>query len=112
MKKALATLAIAGAAATSVLALAPAASADSCARTSLNTGYRSYWNTAYKSSTSGCHDLNVVMASAPGGDSGDYYAGMYVNSSANTTAADSHGQILAHRTWDGRSAQWSAPVVD
>ncbi|MFG2854164.1 RICIN domain-containing protein [Streptomyces mirabilis] len=31
---------------------------------------------------------------------------------ANTTAADSHGQILAHRTWDGRSAQWSTPVVD
>ncbi|MFD5757632.1 RICIN domain-containing protein, partial [Streptomyces sp. NPDC127044] len=31
---------------------------------------------------------------------------------ANTTAAVSHGQILAHRTWDGRSAQWSAPVVD
>ncbi|MFF0131122.1 RICIN domain-containing protein [Streptomyces mirabilis] len=31
---------------------------------------------------------------------------------ANTTAADSHGQILAHRTWDGRSVQWSAPVVD
>ncbi|MEU5482776.1 RICIN domain-containing protein [Streptomyces mirabilis] len=29
---------------------------------------------------------------------------------ANTT--DSHGQILAHKTWDGRSAQWSAPVVD
>ncbi|MFE2972339.1 RICIN domain-containing protein [Streptomyces sp. NPDC059340] len=31
---------------------------------------------------------------------------------ANDTATDSHGQILAHRTWDGRSAQWSAPVVD
>ncbi len=31
---------------------------------------------------------------------------------ANTTATDSHGQILAHKTWDGRSAQWSAPVVD
>lgn len=31
---------------------------------------------------------------------------------ANTTAADSHGQILAHKTWDGRSAQWSTPVVD
>lgn len=31
---------------------------------------------------------------------------------ANTTATDSHGQILAHRTWDGRSAQWSVPVVD
>jgi hypothetical protein len=31
---------------------------------------------------------------------------------ANDTATDSHGQILAHKTWDGNSAQWSAPVVD
>ncbi|MFF4033832.1 RICIN domain-containing protein [Streptomyces sviceus] len=31
---------------------------------------------------------------------------------ANATAPDSHGQILAHRTWDGRSAEWSSPVVD
>jgi hypothetical protein len=31
---------------------------------------------------------------------------------ANDTAADSHGQILAHKTWNGRSAQWSEPVVD
>ncbi|MEU9212281.1 RICIN domain-containing protein [Streptomyces sp. NPDC048415] len=31
---------------------------------------------------------------------------------ANDTAADSHGQILAHKTWNGRSAQWSKPVVD
>ncbi|MEV2211734.1 RICIN domain-containing protein [Streptomyces sp. NPDC050997] len=31
---------------------------------------------------------------------------------ANDTATDSQGQILAHKTWDGRSAQWSAPVVD
>ncbi len=31
---------------------------------------------------------------------------------ANDTAKDSLGQILAHRTWDGRSAAWSAPVVD
>ncbi|MER5430098.1 RICIN domain-containing protein [Streptomyces sp. NPDC002588] len=31
---------------------------------------------------------------------------------ANDTATDSQGQILAHRTWDGTSAQWSAPVVD
>ncbi|MDV7215339.1 RICIN domain-containing protein [Streptomyces prunicolor] len=30
----------------------------------------------------------------------------------NDTAADSHGQILAHRTWNGRSAKWSGPVVD
>ncbi|WP_345567052.1 RICIN domain-containing protein [Streptomyces plumbiresistens] len=31
---------------------------------------------------------------------------------ANDTAPDSHGQILAHRTWDGRSTQWSSPVLD
>lgn len=31
---------------------------------------------------------------------------------ANDTATDSHGQILVHRTWDGRSAGWSDPVVD
>ncbi|MBL0885206.1 RICIN domain-containing protein [Myceligenerans indicum] len=30
----------------------------------------------------------------------------------NDTATDSHGQILAHRTWDGTSAPWSDPVVD
>jgi len=31
---------------------------------------------------------------------------------ANDTATDSHGQILVHRTWDGRGAQWTEPVVD
>ncbi|WP_189669324.1 RICIN domain-containing protein [Promicromonospora soli] len=31
---------------------------------------------------------------------------------ANDTAPDSHAQILAHKTWDGTSAAWSAPVVD
>lgn len=31
---------------------------------------------------------------------------------ANDTAPDSHGQILVHKTWNGRSAQWSEPVVD
>lgn len=30
----------------------------------------------------------------------------------NATARDSGAQILAHRTWDGRSAAWSTPVVD
>ncbi|GMA28386.1 ricin-type beta-trefoil lectin domain protein [Arenivirga flava] len=30
----------------------------------------------------------------------------------NASAPDSHGQILVHRTWDGRSAGWSQPVVD
>ncbi|MES5824145.1 RICIN domain-containing protein [Streptomyces sp. RG80] len=31
---------------------------------------------------------------------------------ANDTATDSHGQILVHKTWDGRSARWSGAVVD
>ncbi|MDX3801356.1 RICIN domain-containing protein [Streptomyces sp. AK04-3B] len=31
---------------------------------------------------------------------------------ADDTATDSHGQILVHRTWDGRSTDWSDPVVD
>lgn len=30
----------------------------------------------------------------------------------NDTATDSHGQILVHKTWDGRSSKWSDPVVD
>jgi hypothetical protein len=31
---------------------------------------------------------------------------------ANDTAPDSHGQILVHKTWNGRGGKWSAPVVD
>ncbi len=31
---------------------------------------------------------------------------------ANGTAPDSHGQILVHKTWNGRNAGWSDPVVD
>ncbi|MFI6510369.1 RICIN domain-containing protein [Streptosporangium sp. NPDC050855] len=31
----------------------------------------------------------------------------------NATAGDSHGQVIAHRTWNGNTASpWSAPVVD
>uniref|UniRef100_UPI000A37DF30 RICIN domain-containing protein n=1 Tax=Streptomyces scabiei TaxID=1930 RepID=UPI000A37DF30 len=31
---------------------------------------------------------------------------------ANDTAKDSHGQILVHKTWNGKSKKWSEPVVD
>ena len=31
---------------------------------------------------------------------------------SNQSATDSHGQILAHRTWDGTSNAWSNPVAD
>jgi hypothetical protein len=30
----------------------------------------------------------------------------------NSTGTDSHGQIIAHRTWNGTSSAWSTPVVD
>jgi len=30
----------------------------------------------------------------------------------NVTGTDSHGQIVAHRTWNGTGAAWSAPVLD
>ncbi|MFI8193813.1 RICIN domain-containing protein [Streptomyces sp. NPDC085946] len=42
----------------------------------------------------------------------DPATGIPVLDPANDTAPDSHGQILVHKTWDGRSAQWSDPVVD
>ncbi|MFI0269622.1 RICIN domain-containing protein [Streptomyces luteogriseus] len=38
--------------------------------------------------------------------------GVPVLDPANGTAPDSHGQILVHKTWDGRSSAWSEPVVD
>lgn len=31
---------------------------------------------------------------------------------ANTTASDSGGQVLVHRTWNGTTAAWSDPVID
>lgn len=42
----------------------------------------------------------------------DPVTGVPTKDPANETATDSHGQILVHRTWDGRSADWSDPVVD
>ncbi|CAL9677358.1 hypothetical protein SUDANB1_08080 [Streptomyces sp. enrichment culture] len=42
----------------------------------------------------------------------DPVTGVAQRDPANDTATDSHGQLLLHRTWDGRSAQWSDPVVD
>jgi hypothetical protein len=38
--------------------------------------------------------------------------GVLVPGPAHNTATGFYGQILAHRTWDGTSANWSAPVVD
>ncbi|GAA4325743.1 hypothetical protein GCM10023086_53000 [Streptomyces venetus] len=42
----------------------------------------------------------------------DPATGVPIPDPANDTAPDSHGQILVHKTWNGRSAQWSEPVVD
>ncbi|WP_425402691.1 RICIN domain-containing protein [Glycomyces tenuis] len=49
-------------------------------------------------------------------DENDYIgvdaSGVAILDPANDTAPDSHGQILAHRTWDGTGNDWSGPVVD
>ncbi|MFF7795463.1 RICIN domain-containing protein [Streptomyces sp. NPDC007991] len=42
----------------------------------------------------------------------DPVTGVPIPDPANDTAPDSHGQILVHKTWDGRGKQWSEPVVD
>lgn len=42
----------------------------------------------------------------------DPATGAAIPDPANTTATDSHGQILVHKTWNGSSTQWSGPVVD
>jgi hypothetical protein len=39
--------------------------------------------------------------------------GVLIPRADDNTAADSHGQVLAHRTWNGStSSGWSAPVLD
>ncbi|MFG3340835.1 RICIN domain-containing protein [Glycomyces sp. NPDC048151] len=49
-------------------------------------------------------------------DENDYIGvdanGVPILDPANATGADSHNQILVHKTWNGTSAAWSAPVVD
>jgi hypothetical protein len=42
----------------------------------------------------------------------DTTTGVPVLDPQNATAPDSLGQILVHKTWDGRSSSWSSPVVD
>ncbi|WP_217141604.1 RICIN domain-containing protein [Streptomyces sp. AC627_RSS907] len=42
----------------------------------------------------------------------DASTGRPVPAPDNDTAPEPHHQILAHRTWDGTGASWSAPVVD
>ncbi|MFG2869718.1 hypothetical protein [Streptomyces sp. NPDC048338] len=93
MKKTTAALALAGAVATSLMALAPTASAaDGCQRDWLTTGRQDTWSTVQKSG-SGCHDVQVVEASAPGGAGGDSYRARYVNASGAWT-------------WASRPYQW------
>ncbi|MBG0566974.1 RICIN domain-containing protein [Actinoplanes sp. NEAU-A11] len=43
----------------------------------------------------------------------DASTGVLAMRADNNTAGDSHGQVIAHRTWNGNTAGgWSAPVVD
>ena len=42
----------------------------------------------------------------------DPVTGVPILDPENDTATDSHGQILVHKTWNGRGPKWSDPVVD
>ncbi|MBB2976927.1 hypothetical protein FHX49_002515 [Microbacterium endophyticum] len=42
----------------------------------------------------------------------DATTGIPVIDPDDDTATDSQGQVLLHKTWDGTSAGWSAPVID
>ncbi|MEU8616299.1 hypothetical protein [Streptomyces sp. NPDC048623] len=86
-KKTTAVLALAGAVATSLMALAPTASAaDGCQRDWLTTGHGGTYSVIQKSG-SGCHDVQVTQAWASGGASGDAYRAQYVNASGYWTWA-------------------------
>jgi hypothetical protein len=60
------------------------------------------------------YDNQLVAYYSDENDYSGYNAatGALTMAAGNATGADSHGQILAHRTWNGTSAAWSAPVLD
>jgi hypothetical protein len=60
------------------------------------------------------HDVKLVCFYSDENDYTGYdpVTGVPVPVPDNGTAPDSHGQVLAHKTWNGRRAQWSDRVVD
>ncbi|MFE3069946.1 hypothetical protein [Streptomyces sp. NPDC059247] len=91
MKKTLAALATAALAASSLLALAPAASAAGCVTTGLTTGYKGIGGVAHKAA-SGCSDLNLTHAHDTSGAHTESYAAFYKNS-ANNWIQGSRGYV-------------------
>ncbi|WP_328944913.1 hypothetical protein OG259_28915 [Streptomyces sp. NBC_00250] len=84
MNKALAALAAAGIAATSLIAVAPTASAAGCVTSGIWTGYLEPGTVVYKAS-GGCSDLNLTYADAKD-DTSDYYVGFYKNAAGEWRA--------------------------
>ncbi|MET7514852.1 hypothetical protein ABZS88_15515 [Streptomyces sp. NPDC005480] len=67
--------------------------------------------------SAGAIGTNVAAANSFYSDENDYtgydpVTGVPIPVPDKGTAPDSHGQVLAHKTWNGRSAQWSDRVVD
>jgi hypothetical protein len=71
---------VAGVAATSIIGLAPAASA-ACVKTDLSTGYHRAGSTVTVSYASTCNDLNLTRANDTSSVGYDGYAGYYYKSS-------------------------------
>ncbi|MFC7262632.1 hypothetical protein [Streptomyces lutosisoli] len=76
MKKSLTALAVAGAAAASLIAVAPTASASGCVNSTITTGYQGPGTVAYKAAA-GCLDLNLTYAHNNHGWGHDRYEGFY-----------------------------------
>lgn len=113
MKRAFAAgaLAFAGIAATTV-AVAPTATAapsgaDACVTSGVTTDYRSAGTVRYKSSSSGCNDLNLTYSNDTSSLGWDRYAGLYrtsngvwhVGSKGYVYAADGSHSINDSTYW-------------
>ncbi|MFD7453062.1 hypothetical protein [Kitasatospora sp. NPDC059827] len=93
MKKFLAALAVAGTAATSVIVLAPAASAAGCVPNSITSQGTTLNNvTVLTKSNSPCHDVNVSWSNNPWGKYSGY-AGYYRKSSGSGWIGASRGYV-------------------
>ncbi|MFF4114965.1 hypothetical protein [Streptomyces sp. NPDC001714] len=99
MRKAIAAGAFALVSAAGCLVFAPAASAapDACVTNTLTTGaYEGVGDTARKSSTSSCNDLNLTYSDDSTSTIGDYYAGRLYHTSSSSWVTCNKGYVWAH----------------
>jgi hypothetical protein len=109
MRKTLAALAAAGITASTLIALAPTASAapQACARNTITTGAQGPGTVVNKSSSSTCNDLNITSTDDKTQYANDGYAGYYKSSSG--WQQGSRGYIWLT---DGTHSPWVVVLSD